>query len=126
MPSRPAHLLRMSNAPLPPPSLQITRQVAVGALGSPITLSREVSTASSRSENRSADEVMRERLGAYRIFLEHELDFLFNEIEALIRRAPSQNPVEDASLLELRDGLKVRYNNLRVKHTRVVALLEVM
>jgi len=113
---------------LPPPSLHITRQTATGVVGSPLALSREVSTStsSSRSDMRTPDELMRERLGAYRTHLEHELEFVFNEIEALIRRAPSQNPVEDASLLELRDGLKVRYNNLRVKHTRVASLLEVM
>lgn len=122
-----AYLVRMSDIQqLPAPSLNITRQTAIGILGSPITLSREVSTSSSRSDIRSADELMRERLRAYKEYLDHELEFLFNEIEALIRRAPSQNPVEDSALLELRDGLKVRYNNLRVKHTRVVSLLEVM
>lgn len=116
----------MSNSQqLPPPSLSIRRQVATG-VSSPISLSREASTTSSRSDIRHPDEVMLERLTHYKVHLEHEIDFVDNEIQALIQRPPSQNPVEDASLLRLRDELKIRYNNLRVKLTRVLALLEVM
>jgi hypothetical protein len=117
----------MSNAQqLPPPSLNITRQVATGLLGSPVTLSREVSTTSNRSDARRPDQVMLENLIHYRVYLEHEIDFLDNEIQALIQRPPSQNPVEDTSLLRLRDELKIRYNNMRAKHVRLLALLEVM
>ena len=117
----------MSNStPLPPPSLSFQRQTAVGLLGSPITLSREVSTSSSRSDTRHPDEIMRERLTVYRTYLEHEIEFVDNEIQALIERVPSQDPVQEGPFLELRDNLKIRYNGLTAKLTRVIALLEVM
>ena len=112
--------------PLPPPSITITRQTAVGLLGSPITLSREVSTTSSASDVQNPDEVMRQRLILYRNHLQHDIDFVNNEIHALIARAPSENPVEEDMLLNLRDDLKIRYNTLRVRLQRLCDLLEVM
>ena len=54
---------------LPPPSA-ITRQVATG-LNSP--LARSTSTASDRSDIRNPDDAMRQRLGVYRTYLEHEI-----------------------------------------------------
>jgi len=103
-----------------PPPYSITRQIATG-LNSP--LSRSVSTG---SEIRNPDETMRDRLGVYRTYLEHELEFVDNEIHALIARAPSQNPTQDHALAELCDGLKIRYNSLRVRLGKVKELLEVM
>lgn len=117
----------MSNAlQLPPPSLTVVRQTAVGVLGSPITLSRNTSIGSDRSEIRNPDEVMRERLALYKTHLEHELQFVDNEIQALFQRTPSQDPVEEAALRELRNSLKVRYNRIRVKLTKVSELLEII
>jgi hypothetical protein len=92
---------------LPPPPLLITRQIATGLLGSPITLSRETSTTSSpRNPN--------------------EITFIDNEIQALIVRTPYEDPVQEGHFRTLRDNLKVRYNDLSAKRTRVIALLEVM
>lgn len=108
---------------LPPPPLLITRQIATGLLGSPITLSRETSTTSSP---RNPNEIMREHLCVYRTYLEHEITFVDNEIQALIVRTPYQDPVQEGHFLTLRDNLKVRYNDLSAKRTRVIALLEVM
>lgn len=110
---------------LPPPTLSIRRQIATGVL-SPIALSREDSTASSRSDVRHPDEIMRERLLVYKTYLEHEITFVENEIRALIERPPSQDPVQQAVFLELRDNLKVRFNHLSARLPRLVALLEVM
>jgi len=110
----------MSNYQHLPPPLSITRQVATGLLGSPITLSREASIPS------NPDETMRDRLGVYRTYLEHELEFLDNEIHALIERPPSQDPTQDHAFAVLRDGLKIRYNSLRVRLGKVRELLEVM
>jgi hypothetical protein len=110
---------------LPPPPLSIRRQIATGVV-SPITLSREESTASSRSDIRHPDEIMRERLLTYKTYLEHEIQFTETEIRALIERPPSLDPVQQASFEQLRDNLKVRYNGLSAKLPRVLALLEVM
>ncbi len=105
---------------LPPPS-NITRQVATG-LNSP--LSRSISTTSDRSDIRNPDDTMRQRLGVYRTYLEHEITFVDNEIMALIQRPPSQNPTDDAALMELRDSLKIRYNSLRARLVKVNELME--
>jgi hypothetical protein len=109
---------------LPPPS-NITRQTATG-IQTPNSLVRSTSTASDRSEIRNPDESMRSRLSVYRTYLEHELEFVDNEIHALIERPPSQDPAQDHALAELRDGLKIRYNGLRVRLGKVKELLEVM
>jgi hypothetical protein len=63
---------------------------------------------------------------AYKTFLEHELQFLESEIHALIHREPDENPRQEAAMLTLRDGLKVRYNTQSVKMVRIQALLDVM
>lgn len=110
---------------LPPPPLSIRRQIATGVV-SPITLSREESLASSRSDVRHPDEIMRERLLVYKTYLEHEIQFTETEIRALIERPPSLDPVQQSTFEQLRDNLKVRYNSLSAKLPRVVALLEVM
>lgn len=109
---------------LPAPS-NITRQVATG-IQTPNSLARSTSTVSDRSDIRNPEETMRNRLGVYRTYLEHEIDFVDNEIRALIERAPSQNPTQDAALLDLRESLKVRYNNLRTKLVKVNELLELL
>ena len=117
----------MSNAQqLPPPSINVTRQTAIGIIGSPLTLSRGTSNISDRSDIRHPDEVMREQLALYKTHLEHELQFVDNEIQALFQRTPSQDPVQEAALVELRNGLKVRYNRIRAKLTMVNDLLEIM
>ncbi len=112
---------------LPAPSNNaLIRQTAVGVVGSPVPLSRSVSGGSDRSDIVPPDEAMRQRLLVYRTHLEHELDFVDNEIMALIQRPPSQDPAQDAALLDLRNSLKIRYNNLRMKLTRVNDLLSVL
>lgn len=120
----------MSNPPiqLPAPSnSNLVRQTAVGIAGSPIALSRSTSTGSDRSGDiLPPDETMRRRLVVYRTYLEHESDFVENEIQALIQRPPSQDPAEDHALLDLRNSLKVRYNTLRRRLVRVIDLLEAL
>jgi hypothetical protein len=111
---------------LPPPPLMITRQIATGLLGSPITLSRETSTTSSHNDTRNPNQIMREHLCVYRTYLEHEITFVDNEIQALIVRTPYQDPVQEGHFLDLRDKLKLRYNDLSAKRVRVISLLEVM
>lgn len=112
---------------LPPPSAA-TRQVGVtlGTVGSPIVLSRSTSSISNHSDIRSPEEVLRDNLLAYKTFLQHEIEFVDNEITALVERPPSDNPHLDASFLRLREGLKIRYNTLTMRLARTNALLEVM
>jgi hypothetical protein len=110
---------------LPPPS-PATRQVGTGSLGSPVSIARSTSSLSTASEIRSPEETLRDYLNVYKTFLEHEIQFVDNEILALIERPPSDNPAQDGALLTLRDNLKVRYNSLRSRLTRVISLLEVM
>lgn len=113
---------------LPAPSTStLVRQTAIGFAGSPIALSRSTSTGSDRSGDiLPPDETIRRRLVVYRTYLEHESEFVENEIQALIQRPPSQNPGEDQALLELRNSLKVRYNTLRRRLVRVIDLLEAL
>lgn len=111
---------------LPPPS-PATRQVgAVGSVGSPMSLVRSTSTASTASDIRTPEETLRDYLNGYKVFLEHEIQFVDNEIMALIERPPSDNPAQDGALLTLRNNLKIRYNTLVNKLRRVNDLLEVM
>jgi hypothetical protein len=114
---------------LPPPT-DATRQVGVSVAGSPL-LSRSDSSGSDVSftgtpRQRSADDTIRERLIVFKENLEHEKEFVDSEIHALIARPPSVNEQEQRDLLQLRDNLKVRYNTICVKLTRVNALLEVV
>ncbi len=108
------------NLPPPPPA---TRQAGVGFRGSPISLSRG---SSSISDTRTPEEVVRDSLVAYKMFLEHEIQFLESEISALIERQPDQNPRQEAAMLTLRNGLKIRFNTQSVKMARINALLDVM
>ncbi len=110
---------------LPPPS-PATRQVGMSMLGSPISLTRSTSSLSGASENRPLEETLREYLNAYKVFLEHEIQFVDNEILALIERQPSDNPAQESAFLTLRDNLKVRYNTLRTRLAKLEALLEVL
>ncbi len=104
---------------LPPPS-PATRQVGAGSLGSPLSITSTV------SEIRSPEETLRDYLNAYKVFLEHEIQFVDNEILALIERQPSDNPAQESAFLTLRDNLKVRYNTLRTRLAKLEALLEVL
>lgn len=104
---------------LPPPS-PATRQVGGGSLGSPLSITSTV------SEIRSPEETLRDYLNAYKVFLEHEIQFVDNEILALIERPPGDNPAQDGALLTLRDNLKVRYNSLQNRLAKVLSLLEVL
>jgi hypothetical protein len=106
-----------------PPPMDISRQVGVAETGSPIELSRGSSGSSSPVNPEIA---MRLRLVSYKVYLEHEIDFVRNEIQALGERDLSADPFEDQILRELQDGLKVRYNALQIRLTRALALLEVM
>lgn len=108
-----------------PAPIGLTRQVGVTEPGSPLPVSRGSSVSSPRAiEN--PDEIMRRRLCHYKTYLEHEIDFVGNEITALINRVPGDNPHDEEILLELRDGLKVRFNTLQNRYTRVKQLLDVM
>lgn len=107
---------------LPPPT-NISRQVGIPDTGSPIQLSRGSSGSNSPV---NPDTAMRLRLVSYKVYLEHEIDFVSNEIRALGQRDPSGDAFEEQILSELCDGLKIRFNALQVRLTRSVALLEVM
>jgi hypothetical protein len=110
------------NLPIP---TDLSRQVGISDAGSPLSLSRQSSTASSpRVEN--PDQAMRRRLLTYKIYLEHEITFVDNEITALQCRTRGVNPQDDVILDELLDGLKIRYNTLVTRKGRVEDLLEVM
>jgi hypothetical protein len=109
-----------------PPTNNLIRQIAIGVAGSPIALSRGSSTGSGSSDILPPDESIRHRLLVYRTHLEHEIEFVDREILALIQRPPSQDAAQDAALLDLRNGLKIRYNNLCLKLTRVGDLLSVL
>ena len=108
---------------LPPPSsIDLTRQTCVSSSGSPIALSRSSSTGS----DRSIEESLRVRLESYLIFLQHEIDFISNEIQALIDRIPGPDRLLEDSFLDLRDRLKIRFNRLQLKKVRLLSLLEVV
>lgn len=107
---------------LPPPS-PARRHVAPESIGSPLLASPG---GLSIRESRSIEETLRETLLAYMMFLEHELQFLESEIAALIERQIGETPREEAAMLTLRNGLKVRYNTQSVKMARVKALLDVV
>lgn len=109
---------------LAPPS-PATRQTGI-AIGSPMILSRSTTDGSDLSDTQNPETSLRHRLLVFKVHLEHEIDFLDSEIHALIERPPSQNPVEDAALLELRDNLKIRYNTFRTRLVRVDDLLSVL
>ncbi len=111
---------------LPPPPLDFTRQVGVSSYGSPIVLSRSSSSMSDRSDARTMDQVLKARLESYLTYLQHEIDFINNEIQALIHREPGPNEAQEQDLLRLREQLKVRFNHLQVKKERTVALIEVL
>ena len=110
---------------LPAPT-NAERQVGVSLMGSPIILSRSTSNVSGVSDIRTPEESLRDRLLVYKTHLTHEIDFVNNEITALIQRPPSQDLSEEAALQDLRNGLKIRYNLLQARLTRVNALLEVL
>jgi hypothetical protein len=111
------------NLPVPSPA---TRQVGVSLMGSPISLTRSTSSVSGQSDIRTPEESLRDSLAAYKSFLLREIQFIDSEITALIERAPDPNPSQEASLQQLRNGLKIRYNNLQTRLARVNALLEVI
>ena len=110
---------------LPPPS-PATRQVGVSLVGSPISLTRSTSSISGQSDIRTPEESLRDSLGVYKSFLLHEIQFIDSEITALIERSPDPNPSQEAALMQLRNGLKIRFNTLQTRLSRVNALLEVM
>ena len=103
-----------------------TRQIGIGIMGSPLSLSRSVSLASNTTDNRTPEEVLRDNLTAYKTFLEHEIQFIDNEIHALIERPSSGDSHLDASFMTLRNSLKIRFNTLVTKKNRVDSLLEVL
>lgn len=110
---------------LPPPS-PATRQVGVSLMGSPISLTRSTSSVSGQSDIRTPEESLRDSLAAYKSFLLHEIQFIDSEITALIERAPEPDSRQEIALLQLRNGLKIRFNTLQTRLARVNALLEVM
>jgi hypothetical protein len=109
------------NLPQPSPA---TRQVGVSLMGSPISLSRSTSSLSNQSDIRSPEEILRDNLLAYIIFLEHEIEFVDAEITALLERPSSNDPNVDTAFLRLREGLKIRYNKLQQRLSRARALLD--
>jgi len=110
---------------LPPPS-PATRQVGISLVGLPIVLSRSTSSISNQSDIRTPEESLRDALQVYKNFLEREIQFVDSEITALIERPTGQDVAQDAALLQLRNGLKIRYNNLQTRLMRLNALVEVL
>ncbi len=111
--------------PLPPP-IGLLRQVGVHEIGSPIPLSRSSSVGSQEVSYENPDDMMRRRLLTYKTYLEHEIDFIGNEITAIIERVPGDNAHDTQVLEELKDSLKIRYNTLQKRYIRVKDLLEAM
>jgi hypothetical protein len=106
---------------LPPPPTDLLRQVGISS-----PTARSISTASSHSEIRTPDETIYQKLMVYKHYLQHERDFVDGEIQALTNNTPGETPREQASFLRLREELKVRYNNITLKLSRVNALLDVL
>lgn len=98
---------------IPPPA---TRQVGLSSLGSPLELTRSISN---RSDVQTPEENIKQRLQVYKTYLEHEVDFIDSEIRALVGEI-------DPAFMDLRNGLKIRFNTLQTKLARVNALLEVL
>ncbi len=116
----------MSDQSLPAPT-DLFRQIGISDPGSPLTLSRGSSIASgSPRPPETPDQTMRRRLLTYKTYLEHELEFIDNEITALLHRTRGPDPQEESILDELRDGLKIRYNTLQTRLSKVQALVDVM
>ena len=90
-----------------------TRQVGISMLGSPLELSR------SASDAQTPEESLKQRLQVYKLHLEHDIEFMNSEIQALVGQTST-------AFLDLRDGLKIRYNTLQIRLSRVNALLEVL
>jgi len=107
---------------LPPPT-DLTRQTGIG---SPIVLSRGTTNGSDLSDIRSPDEEIRCKLLAYKTYLEHESDFLDNEIRALMERQPSLDRLEERAFADLRTSLKVRFNSVQRKLYCVRELLALL
>jgi len=105
-----------------PPPIDLTRQTGISLAGSPIALSRS----SSSGSDRSVEESVRARLESYLVFLQHEVDFIGNEIQALIDRQTGSDRILEESFLDLRHRLKLRFNGLQIKKQRLLSLLEVM
>ena len=106
---------------LPPPPTDLSRQVGISS-----PTARSISTTSTASDIRTPDESIHTRLLTYKHYLQHERDFVDGEIRALIDNTPGETPREQASFLQLREELKVRYNNIGLKLSRVNALLDVL
>lgn len=107
---------------LPPPPTHLARQSGMSSGGSPINLSRSTSTTSQLS----VDDSLRSHLESYLLFLQHEIEFIGNEIQALSERMLGTDPVQESSFQTLRDGLKVRFNRLQIKKERITGLLDVL
>ncbi len=90
-----------------------TRQVGVSMLGSPLELAR------STSDAQTPEESLKHRLQVYKVHLEHDIEFINSEINALASQTSN-------AFVDLRSGLKIRYNNLQTRLARVNALLEVL
>ena len=109
---------------LPIPT-DLSRQVGVTEAGSPIALSRSSSEASG-SPRVAPETSLRSRLLAYIFFLEHEIDFLTTEIQALVDYPPATTPLERDSFRDLHESLKIRYNLQSSRMARAKALLELL
>ena len=103
---------------LPPPS-PATRQVGVSITGSPLELPRYISNASSEAQN--LHEKLSNALTLYQTHLEHDIEFVSNEIKAI-----TENTEQQEMLIKLRDAIQSRYTTLQLRLARVKALLEVM
>ena len=101
---------------IPPPA---TRQIGISVTGSPLELTRSVSS------TQTPEESLKQRLQVYKTHLEHELEFISSEIQAILDM-PFLSLSENQAFMDLRNGLKIRLNTLQVKLFRVNALLEVL
>ena len=108
---------------LPIPT-DLSRQVGVTEAGSPLPLSRSSSEASG-SPRMFPEDTLRPRLLAYKVYLQHEIDFLTHELLAL-EELPGTTPREQDSFRELRESLKLRYNLQTQRFHHVTALLQIL
>ena len=102
---------------LPIPT-ELSRQVGVAESGSPLSLSRSSSEASS-SPRLGPDISIKVQLYTYKVYLEHEVEWTTKEIHALHEEVVGGFP-------RLRDRLQKRLDLVTLRLSRVNSLLEVL
>lgn len=109
-----------------PTPIDLSRQVGVSSPSPNTPISRSTTVSSDRSEIRHPDVEILHRLTIYKTYLEHESTFVNTEICALIDREVGNDVQQEQQLLQLRQSLKLRFNTLQIRLSRVRALLDVL